>query len=153
MTRYRNTPKVRQPCRIVVSQQGIVTVVAPYNKKFIEEWQKELSTDDYEWIEKDKKYRLKASTLEACVTIAQKYFPRVEGLEDIIESPYDTLQVAEGAPLEVCKAAHKALMTKFHPDRAPDTATRAEWTDLCQQYGEAMKEIEESLQEEDESVS
>lgn len=150
MTRYRNTPKVRQPCRIVVSQQGVVTIVAPYNKAFIDEWQKELSTDNYEWIEKAKKYTLKPSVLEQCVQIAQKYFPRVEGLEDIIESPYDTLKVAENAPLEVCIAAEKALRVLHHPDRAEGDEDREARTDFCQELGEALKEIMESQQEEPE---
>jgi len=153
VTRYRNTPKVRQPCRIVASQQGIVTIVAPYHKKFIEEWQRELSTDDYTWDEKDKKYRLKPSTLEKCVTIAQKFFPRVEGLEDIIESPYDTLQVAENAPIEVCRAAEKALRITHHPDRATDEKDREERNQFCQELGEALKEIEALQEEEKESVS
>ena len=131
MTRYRNTPKVRQPCRIVVSQQNVITIIAPYNKQFIDEWQKELSADSYEWIEKDKKFILKPSVLENCVGIAQKYFPRVEGLEDIIESPYDTLQVAEGAPVEVCKAAEKALRILHHPDRATDEQDREARNAFC----------------------
>ena len=120
--RYRNNPKVRQPCRIAVDQQGLITIIAPYNKAFVEEWQKELTRDNFEWLEKEKKYKIKPSALETCVKIAQKYFPRVEGLEDIIVSPYDTLQVAEDAPMEVCKAAHKALTIKYHPDRLNDPA-------------------------------
>jgi DnaJ-class molecular chaperone len=136
-----------------VSQQNVITIIAPYNKKFIDEWQRELTTDSYEWVEKEKKYILKPSVLEKCVGIAQKYFPRVEGLEDIIESPYDTLQVAENAPLEVCKAAEKALRIIHHPDRAKDEDDREARNQFCQEIGEALKEIVESLQEEDEDVS
>ena len=48
-----------------------------------------------------------------------------------VESLFDVLEISPAASEEVIRAAHKALMAKYHPDRTGND-------ERCQQIGEAF---------------
>jgi len=54
---------------------------------------------------------------------------------DVTEGPYATLHLLPDAPVEVVKAAYKALAMKYHPDRPNGDAAK------MQELNEAIAEI------------
>ncbi|MHA1951879.1 MAG: hypothetical protein ACW99G_24080 [Candidatus Thorarchaeota archaeon] len=121
MTRYRNTKRVTQPCRIVVGSSGVVSFYAPFNENFLEEFKNVFHKHDRHWNPDRKIWQIKAEGIAALVEVLNKYYNKIEGLDALIESPFDVLKITPDAPLELVKLAAKALRIKYAPDRITST--------------------------------
>ncbi len=161
MTRYRNTKRVTQPCRIVVGSSGIVTMYVPYNEAFLNEFKNVIHKDDRHYNPERKVWQIKPEVLASAIESLQQHFSKIEGLDALIESPFDTLKITPDAPDELVRYAAKTLRAKYHPDRIyidnyqemfPHASSLAEAksqaTDYLQEVGEAEKLILDSRREE-----
>ena len=167
--RYRNTKRVTQPCRIVVGSSGVVSFYAPFNEQFLNEFKTAFVHDDRHWNPERKIYQIKPENITKLIEVMQKYYNKIEGLDALIESPFDVLKITPDAPLELVKLAAKALRIKYAPDHIttipeaiglyPELDTMADRlaiipkakeqaTDYLQEVGEAEKLILEIKQEE-----
>jgi hypothetical protein len=166
--RYRNTKRVTQPCRIVVGSSGIVSFYAPYNEQFLGEFKNVFAHIDRHWNPERKIWQIKPEKITALIEVMQKYYNKIEGLDALIESPFDVLKITPDAPLELVKLAAKALRIKYAPDHITSTdqalelypeldtedcqdiirLAKEQATDYLQEVGEAEKLILEIKQEE-----
>jgi hypothetical protein len=165
MTRYRNTRRVTQPCRIVVGSSGVVSFYAPFNENFLEEFKNVFHKHDRHWNPERKIWQIKAEGIAALVEVLQKYYNKIEGLDALIESPFDVLKITPDAPLRLVRAAAKMLRAEYHPDTVrsdnyldlfPDSTSLAEAkekaTDFLQEVSEAEKLIFEIRESEEEDA-
>ena len=58
---------------------------------------------------------------------------------------YRVLELPDGASLEEVRAAYKALIKKYHPDKFQDPQKRAEATELVKRINGAYAELEKVL--------
>ena len=157
MTRYRNTKRVTQPCRVSVGSNGVITIYAPYNEEFLGEFKRVINKQNRHYDGTRKIHQITPDVLAATIQILQNHFSKIEGLEALIESPYDTLKITPDAPDEMVKIAAKTLRSKYHPDKItqdnyltifPDASSlqdaRSKGTSYLQEIGEALRLIEES---------
>lgn len=164
MTRYRNTKRVTQPCRISVNSSGVVSFFAPFNESFLQEFKNVFNHEDRHWNPDRKIWQIKQAGIAALVEILNKYYNKIEGLDALIESPFDVIKVTPDAPNEVVKVAAKTLRTKYHPDKitignyrdlfpeAQDVTQAKEMgTLMLQEIGEAEKLIYEIRKAEEEN--
>lgn len=171
--RYRNTKRVTQPCRIVVGSSGVVSFYAPFNENFLEEFKGVFNKNDRHWNPDRKIWQIKAEGIAALVEVLSKYYNKIEGLDALIESPYDVLRVTPDASDKLVKMSAKVLRQEYHPDRISNSVdalalfpelegeverdylvheARTRATAFLQEVGEAEKLIMEIREMERESV-
>ena len=157
MARYRNTKRVTQPCRVSVGSNGVITIFAPYNEEFLGEFKRVIHKDSRHYDPRRKIHQITPEVLAATVEVLRTHFSKIEGLDALIESPYDVLKITPDAPDEMVKLAAKTLRAKYHPDRInhsnylelfPEASSladaQAKGTEILQEIGEAEKLIIES---------
>jgi len=160
MTRYRNTKRVTQPCRVVVGSSGVVSMYVPFNEEFLTAFKNTIHKDDRHYNPDRKVWQIKPEVLASAIETLQQHFSKIEGLDALIESPFDTLKITPDAPDELVKYAAKTLRAKYHPDRIHIDNYKELWphattldearnlaTDYLQEIGEAEKLIVESRRE------
>ncbi len=161
--RYRNTKRVTQPCRIVVGSSGVVSFYAPYNETFLAEFKNVFNKHDRHWNPDRKIWQIKQEGIAALVEVLQKYYNKIEGLDSLIESPYDVLRVTPEASRKLVRMSAKVLRTEYHPDHITTVEKGMELfpeagsldkakemaTNFLQEIGEAEKLILEIMDSEE----
>lgn len=162
MSRYRNTKRVKQPCRVSVNQAGVVTFFAPENDKFFAAFSNAFEGSRRVWDDARKIWKIPVDSVEEMIDLLEAHYRKVEGLEVLFQSPFDVLRITPDAPNEMVKFSAKILRTRYHPDKVqpdtwsemwPEAATMSEAlslsTDFLQQIGEAEKLIIKSREQQE----
>jgi hypothetical protein len=105
----------------VVGSSGVVSFYAPYNEQFLAEFKNVFHTHDRHWNPDRKIWQIKQEGISALIEVMQKYYNKIEGLDALIESPFDVLKVTPDAPVRLVKASAKALRHMYHPDHIHST--------------------------------
>jgi hypothetical protein len=149
---------------VVVGSSGVVNFYAPYNEAFLAEFKNVFNVHDRHWNPDRKIWQIKQEGIAALIEVMQKYYNKIEGLDALIESPFDVLKVTPDAPVKLVRMAAKVLRSEYHPDhinfgnfqeKFPEAQSLEEAvgmaTDHLQEIGEAEKlilEIKASEEEE-----
>ena len=111
---------------------------APFNKDFIATFKKSIPANKRLYDDPDRCWYVAKTQFDKLCHLLEQYFDETILLDfpahEVSDSAYTTLYLLEGAPLEVVRAAYKALAQKYHPDRGGDVS-------IMQQINAAYKEI------------
>jgi hypothetical protein len=113
-------------CKIIPDEMGGYYIKTPFDQNFIDELKAEVVSRF--WDIGKRMWQFDADDLELVIEIASKYY-QVEFNQQVNQSlkktEWETLYLIPNAPLEVVKAAYRALAMLHHPDRGGDIETMA----------------------------
>jgi hypothetical protein len=128
---------------------GTVNIRKPYNAQFVDDLQYEVPPSYRLWDKPSRTWRVAPPYDPATLSILRRYFPFAEVEERPrrqtftihqahacnCDADHKVLYVCQDAPLDVVKAAFKALAKVNHPDRGGDHV-------VMQRLNEAVERIE-----------
>jgi hypothetical protein len=96
----------------------------PYDKDFLSTFRKSINTKKRIWDDAEKRWFIVKDQFDKLAHLLDQYFDETLLLDfpaqEVSASSWAKLWLLEGAPLEVVRAAYKALATKYHPDKGGD---------------------------------
>lgn len=118
MAKFRAShKKAKRPCRIIVAPNGVVSVQAPFNEEFRDDFLAAIDSRRRQWDGKRELWMTTPELLPTVVEILQRHFSRIEGLDELMRDEYDVIGVAHGTPIVIVEAVVKAWRKEYHPDR------------------------------------
>lgn len=97
---------------------------APYSKEFIATFKKSIPSKKRAWNQADNSWFVVKDQFDKLIYLLEAHYDETILLDfpaqDVSASAYAKLYLLDGAPLEVVRAAYKALAQKYHPDKGGD---------------------------------
>ena len=94
---------------------------APYNKPFTDELKKSLPSKKRMWDNNDKCWYVVKDQFDKLTHLLEKHYTETILLDfpeqETATDAWSVMWLLPGAPLEIVRAAFKALAVKYHPDR------------------------------------
>ena len=105
----------------------MIELEAPYHKEFQDTMKKSIPSKKRAWNAEDKSWFIVKDQFDKLTHLLDQYFDETILLDfpaqEVSASAFAKLYLLEGAPLEVVRAAYKALAVKYHPDKGGDEGT------------------------------
>lgn len=133
---------IKRDCQIVASPvDGALNLVMTSSKAFDREFFQSISDSDRLYDREREAWRVKPSKLLEVLSISQRHFGIVDGLEDLVGGGYSIFNIDEDTPLAVIDAMIRAYRVEMAPDKARTPAEAEERTEFLQQLVAARDEL------------
>jgi len=107
-----------------IFREKVILIETPYEKNFIDALKLNVPAKKRLYSDFDKAWITMLDQFDKIAHICEKYFDEVQLFNfpepQVAASSWGKLYLVEGAPLEVVRAAYKALAIKYHPDKGGD---------------------------------